>query len=97
MVLALPACESRKADSIPAATAATDRPIFHLLDPAQTGVDFVNEVRETPEFNVITYRNFYNGGGVAAGDINNDGRPDIFFTSNQHQNKLYLNRNVLKF
>ena len=97
MVLALPACESRKADSIPAATAATDRPIFHLLDPAQTGVDFVNEVRETPEFNVITYRNFYNGGGVAAGDINNDGRPDIFFTSNQHQNKLYLNLGDLKF
>ena len=71
--------------------------IFKLLDPSETGVNFTNKVVETPEFNIITYRNFYNGGGVAVGDVNNDGLPDIFFTSNQGKNKLFLNKGGLKF
>ncbi len=65
--------------------------LFTSIDSTQSGINFINEVNERPDFNVITYRNFYNGGGVATGDINNDGLPDIYFTSNQHQNKLYLN------
>jgi len=62
-----------------------------------TGITFNNEVNNRPDFNIFTYRNFYNGGGVAIGDINNDGLPDIFFTSNMGSNKLYLNKGDLHF
>ncbi len=72
-------------------------PIFHLLTPEETGITFSNDVTDGENFNILTYRNFYNGGGVAIGDINNDSLPDIFFTSNQHKNKLYLNKGNLHF
>ena len=71
--------------------------VFELLDESQTGIDFSNNLTFTNDFNVYKYRNFYNGGGVAIGDINNDGWPDIYFTSNQEQNKLYLNLGDFKF
>jgi hypothetical protein len=70
-------------------------PLFSLRK--NTGVDFTNTLTETKGFNVFNYRNFYNGGGVAIGDINNDGLSDIFFTGNQVSNKLYLNQGELKF
>lgn len=57
-----------------------------------TGIDFRNEVRNHKDFNIFTYRNFYNGGGVAIGDVNKDGLPDVFFTANMGPNKLYLNK-----
>ncbi len=66
--------------------------LFTLMPSAKTGIDFVNEVKDQKEFNVFKYRNFYNGGGVAIGDINNDGLPDIFFSANMNKNKLYLNK-----
>ena len=47
-----------------------------------TGINFINKVENTKDFNIFTYRNFYNGGGVAIGDINNDSLPDVFMTSN---------------
>ena len=72
-------------------------PLFQLMPSSQTGIDFVNKVADTKEFNVFKYRNFYNGGGVAIGDVNNDGRPDIFFTSNQGKNRLYINKGNWKF
>ncbi len=72
-------------------------PLFQLLDPENTGIDFRNDVVDGEHFNSITYRNFYNGGGVAIGDINNDSLPDIYFTSNQGPNKLYLNKGNLTF
>ncbi len=65
--------------------------LFQLLDPKETGVDFQNRVADENEFNIINYRNFYNGGGVAIGDIDNDGWVDIYFTSNKESNRLYKN------
>ncbi|MEP6681811.1 MAG: VCBS repeat-containing protein [Parafilimonas sp.] len=71
--------------------------LFQQLDSAQTGINFINTVKDSSNFNIFNYRNFYNGGGVGIGDINNDGLPDIFFTSNQGTNKLYLNKGNFKF
>lgn len=71
--------------------------LFTLLDADETGVDFRNDLAFDQKFNIYTYRNFYNGGGVALGDINNDGLVDIYFSSNQGPNKLYLNKGNFKF
>ncbi|TDD96579.1 FG-GAP-like repeat-containing protein [Flavobacterium cellulosilyticum] len=71
--------------------------LFTKLDASETGIDFQNEVKNGKDMNIFKYRNFYNGGGVAIGDINNDGLADIFFTSNLSDNKLYLNKGNLKF
>ncbi len=71
--------------------------LFHLLDSSETGVGFVNDLTYNQDFNVYKYRNFYNGGGVAIGDINNDGLVDIYLTSNLSKNRLYLNKGGFKF
>lgn len=71
--------------------------LFTKLESSQTGIDFQNEVTNGKNMNIFKYRNFYNGGGVAIGDINNDGLADIFFTSNQGENKLYMNKGDFKF
>lgn len=71
--------------------------LFTLLPSTQTGIDFKNQVTDSKEMNIFNYHNFYNGGGVAIGDINNDGKPDIFFTSNQQKNKLYINKGNWQF
>ncbi len=71
--------------------------LFTILDKSYTGVGFRNELTETEDFNMIQYLYFNNGGGVAAGDINNDGLTDLYFTSNQGSNRLYLNRGNLRF
>ncbi len=73
------------------------QPLFQLMESKETGIDFVNEVVDTDTFNILTYRNFYNGGGVAIGDINNDSLPDLYFTANQKKNKLYLNKGNFQF
>jgi len=70
---------------------------FELQAPKKTGIEFTNTLTETDELNILDYLYFYNGGGVAIGDINNDSLPDIFFTGNQVKNKLYLNQGNLKF
>ena len=59
---------------------------------SNSGIEFTNAVHNTADFNIFSYRNFYNGGGVAIGDINNDGLADIFFTANMGSNKMYLNK-----
>lgn len=71
--------------------------LFSKLDASQTGINFLNEVKNGAEMNIFKYRNFYNGGGVAIGDINNDGLSDVYFTSNLGANKLYLNKGNFKF
>lgn len=73
------------------------KPLFTSLTPEQTGISFVNEIEDKKDFNIFKYRNFYNGGGVAIGDVNNDGLPDIFFTANMKKNRLFLNKGNLKF
>jgi hypothetical protein len=70
---------------------------FASLTEAETGIGFSNDLEQTNEFNIIEYLYFYNGGGVAAGDINNDGLTDIYFTANQLPNKLYLNKGDFVF
>jgi enediyne biosynthesis protein E4 len=71
--------------------------LFSLLPSSYTGVDFANRLTETREFNVFTYRNFYNGGGVAIGDLTGDGLPEIVLTSNLDGPKVYLNLGHFRF
>src|ERR1022692_4529688 len=89
-VTAIASCHSKK-EAQPADA------LFQLQPSSKTGIDFINKVVDTKDFNVFKYRNFYNGGGVAIGDVNNDGRPDIFFTSNQGKNRLYINKGNWQF
>jgi enediyne biosynthesis protein E4 len=70
---------------------------FEVLEQERTGIDFNNKLIASPEFNMLKYMYFYNGAGVGAGDFNNDGLTDLFFSSNQGQNKLYLNRGKFRF
>ena len=74
-----------------------DRQLFTLLPASYTGIAFENRVPETQELNAFTYRNFYNGGGVATGDLNGDGLPEVMLTSNLHGNHLYLNKGKFQF
>ncbi len=69
--------------------------LFELME--QTGISFTNTVTNNKDFNIFSYRNFYNGGGAAIGDINNDGLADVFFTANMSSNKLYLNKGNWQF
>src|SRR5258705_7846464 len=71
--------------------------LFTSLDKNSTGVNFQNTFFEDGPLNVANYIYFYNGGGVAIGDINNDGLPDILFTGNMVRNRLFLNRGNFKF
>ncbi|HWB93986.1 MAG TPA: VCBS repeat-containing protein, partial [Puia sp.] len=72
-----------------------EKTLFQLMD--STGIDFRNNVEDGRLDNSFLFRNFYNGGGVAIGDINNDGLPDVFFTSNMGTNTLYLNKGHFHF
>lgn len=81
-------CKNRKNDS---------PPMFEVLESKQTGLHFVNKLTATSNFNLFNYLYFYNGAGMGAGDFNADGLVDLFFSSNQGENKLYLNKGNLKF
>src|SRR4030095_9534348 len=75
-----------------------ERPaLFEALDTKSTGIDFANKLTPTARFNMFKYMYFYNGAGVGVGDFNNDGLSDIFFSSNQGENKLFLNEGAMKF
>lgn len=78
---------------------ATDKrdTLFRKLSPRQSGIDFTNELSFDQQFNIFTYRNYYNGGGVGLGDVNNDGLLDFYMTANLKENKLFLNEGNLSF
>ena len=78
-------------------TLTAKNPILQLLSPAETGVDFQNQIVEDEDHNVFKDANFYNGGGVAVADVNNDNLPDIYFVCNNGKNRLYLNQGNFKF
>jgi len=88
-------CKTEKKEDLK--SSENSETLFSLLTPEETGIDFLNEVENQKNFNIFKYRNFYNGGGVSIGDINNDGLPDIYMTANMGSNKLYLNKGEFKF
>ncbi|MEX0996876.1 MAG: VCBS repeat-containing protein [Flavobacteriaceae bacterium] len=96
LILLFFSCTSKKENEqqeIKEKTAA----LFEYLESTQTGIDFENTIKESERFNFLLYEYLYNGGGVAIGDINNDGLPDIYFSGNMFSNKLYLNQGDFKF
>jgi hypothetical protein len=72
-------------------------PMFKVLESKRTGLDFSNDLTYNKDFNLFKYMYFYNGSGVGAGDFNNDGLIDLFFGSNQGNNRIYLNTGNLHF
>lgn len=81
----------------PGAKEELKKPLFSLLDSQQTGISFINRLPNQDDFNIYTYRNFYNGAGVAIGDVNQDGLQDIFLTANLESNRLFINKGNLQF
>ncbi|WP_339865584.1 VCBS repeat-containing protein [uncultured Algoriphagus sp.] len=88
-VFVFSACQKENDKSIPT--------LFEEVSADSTKLTFTNQIQETEAANILTYQYFYNGGGVAVGDLNNDGWEDLYFTANQGQNKLFLNQGNLKF
>lgn len=89
------ACNSKKQESDENFVGGPQR--FELLSSDKTGINFSNTLQENYVYNIINYEYLYNGGGVAIGDINNDGLPDVYFTATFGSNKLYLNKGNLQF
>ncbi|MFK8039239.1 MAG: VCBS repeat-containing protein [Crocinitomicaceae bacterium] len=90
--------EKKKKDSAKDESSENKEEMFFTkLTAEETGIDFKNTVEETEAFNLFNFEYIYNGGGVAIGDINNDGLDDIYFSGNQVSDKLYLNKGNLQF
>ncbi|NQU55372.1 MAG: VCBS repeat-containing protein [Bacteroidetes bacterium] len=85
------ACHNDKEDSV------TENTLFELVSAKESGIDFTNKIENEKNFNIFTYRNFYNGGAVGIADINNDGLADVYLTSNKEKNKLFLNQGNFTF
>src|SRR5207245_2223671 len=76
---------------------AREPQLFERLPPERSGVTFVNRLPDDTAFSILDYMYYYDGGGVAVGDVNNDGLPDLYFTSNLGSNRLYLNKGNYRF
>ena len=70
---------------------------FRLISANESGVDFVNQLNPSENWNIIDYLYYYNGGGVSVGDIDGDALPDLYFTGNEVPDRLYRNLGNLKF
>jgi len=89
--------EISKKDDLKVDKEITESMSFSVLTENETGIDFNNKIIESDSFNFFKYEYAYNGGGVAVGDVNNDGLVDIYFTGNQVSDKLYLNKGDFVF
>ena len=97
ILLFLIACQSDTTQSEEGKATKKSPTIFSALNSAATGIDFTNQLSPTLELNILEYLYYYNGGGVAVGDLNNDGLEDVYLTANQSVDKLFLNKGDLKF
>ena len=92
LLVSLAGCSTPPEPGAPAAPT-----LFTSHAPDSSGITFANRLAERPALNIINYLYYYNGGGVAAGDVNNDGLVDLYFTANEGPNALYLNRGDFRF
>jgi hypothetical protein len=94
-VIGLSACKPASEQAPPQDLAEKD--LFRSVPASESGITFSNDLTYTADFNVYTYRNFYNGGGVGLGDLNNDGLQDVFFCGNMLASRIYLNKGNFQF
>jgi enediyne biosynthesis protein E4 len=97
MFITISACKEKSEEVQPTVTESVSDASFTLMSPQETGVGFVNKMREDYNYNNFVFEYMYNGGGVAAGDVNGDSLPDLYFSSSLFSNKLYLNLGNFKF
>ncbi|WP_161888506.1 VCBS repeat-containing protein [Pontibacter russatus] len=93
-------CQPKEAEVETSAAQQHNAPaetLFRLLPAGETGINFSNTIQENPYGNILAYQYFYNGGGVAVGDLNNDGLQDVYFSGNMAPNALYLNKGDMQF
>lgn len=97
-VLLATACkDGKKTETEEAGKKSSTAPMFTNVGPKESGIGFINKVNEHDSINVLNFLNYYNGSGVAVGDIDNDGLLDLFFTANQAGCKLYRNKGNFQF
>ena len=97
IIITLCNCKTKQIELIPTNNSSSTQTLFNLLPAAQTHIDFQNTLTEGLNTNILMYEYFYNGGGVATGDFNNDGYIDLYFTANMTDNKFYLNHGKMQF